>query len=124
MKYMAKPAGRKSRRFEKFHTQYDFMLLFMTIAIALFGVLMIYSASSYTASTSRFNNPYRFVTQQLIGLTAGIVAMLVVSRIDYQILLVKFRGINMNLTQIFYLFALFLQTIVLIPSIVTRAMAP
>ncbi len=117
MKYMAKPAGRKSRRFEKFHTQYDFMLLFMTIAIALFGVLMIYSASSYTASTSRFNNPYRFVTQQLIGLAAGIVAMLVVSRIDYQILLVKFRGINMNLTQIFYLFALFLQTIVLIPSI-------
>lgn len=117
MKYMARPAGRKSRRFDKFHTQYDFLLLFMTIAIALFGVLMIYSASSYTASTSRFNDPYRFVTSQLTGLALGIVAMLVISTRDYQLLLVKIPGIKMNLAQLFYLFALVLQLIVLIPSI-------
>ncbi len=117
MKYMARPVDKKSKRFEKFHTQYDFMLLFMTIAIALFGVLMIYSASSFTASTSRFNDPYRFVTQQLIGLAMGVVAMILISTRDYQILLVRFRGINMNLAQIFYLVALLLQGAVLVPSI-------
>lgn len=48
------------------------MLLFMTVAIALFGILMIYSASSYTASTSRFGDPFRFVSQQLRGLILGV----------------------------------------------------
>ena len=34
----------------RYVTQYDFALLFLTIGIALFGVLMIYSAGYYTAS--------------------------------------------------------------------------
>lgn len=105
------------RRFEKFYTQYDFMLLFMTVAIALFGVLMIYSASSYTASTSRFNNPYRFVTQQLLGLALGIVAMLVVSNGEFQLLIAKVPLFHINLVQLAYIGALVLQTIVLIPGI-------
>ncbi|MBO5483730.1 MAG: FtsW/RodA/SpoVE family cell cycle protein [Lachnospiraceae bacterium] len=109
-------AGRR-RKFEKFHTQYDFMLLFMTVAIAMFGVLMIYSASSYTASTSRFNNPYRFVTQQLLGLALGIVAMIAASKMDYQWLLSKLPVIRLNLVQLLYMLALVLQTIVLIPGI-------
>lgn len=109
-----RPAGRK---FEKFYTQYDFMMLFMTVAIALFGVLMIYSASSYTASTSRFNNPYRFVTQQLFGLALGIAAMLIVSNGEFQWLMVKIPLFRVNLVQIAYFGALVLQTIVLIPGI-------
>ena len=62
-----KPGGSRSgsAKRERYYRQYDYMLLFMTIAIALFGILMIYSASSYTASTSRFGNPYRFVSQQM-----------------------------------------------------------
>lgn len=110
-------ANGRTRKFEKFYTQYDFMLLFMTMAIALFGVLMIYSASSYTASTARFNDPYRFVTQQLLGLTVGLVAMLVVSNLEFQLLIIKIPLFRINLVQVAYLGTLFLQTIVLIPGI-------
>lgn len=106
------------RKFEKFYTQYDFMLLFMTIAIALFGVLMIYSASSYTASTSRFNNnPYRFVTQQLLGLGVGVFAILIVSKLEFQWLIIKVPLFQVNLVQLAYFAALVLQTVVLIPGI-------
>lgn len=48
-------AGERKKR-ERYYRQYDYMLLFMTVAIALFGILMIYSASSYTASTSRLRS--------------------------------------------------------------------
>ena len=109
--------GTQKRKFEKFYTQYDFMLLFMTLAIALFGVLMIYSASSYTASTARFNNPYRFVTQQLLGLVLGSILMLIVSNIDFQVFIVKIPVFHINLVQVAYVVALLLQTIVLIPGI-------
>ena len=52
---MAKVQKSRQKR-EHYYYQFDYMLLFMTVAIALFGILMIYSASSYTASTSRFGN--------------------------------------------------------------------
>lgn len=104
-------AAGKSR--EKFYRQYDYLLLFITIAIAFFGVLMIYSASSYTASTSRFDDPFRFVSQQLKGLIAGIAAMLIVSMFDYRVLYLK----KVNLIYLFYAFCLVLQTLVLIPGI-------
>lgn len=103
----------ESGRREKYYRQYDYMLLFMTVAIAMFGVLMIYSASSYTASTSRFDDPFRFVSQQLKGLAVGVVAMLLVSNFDYKEL---YLG-KLNLVYLFYAGCLVLQTIVLIPGI-------
>lgn len=117
-RHAGRQEGRKAgRERERSYTQYDYMLLFMTIAIALFGVLMIYSASSYTASTSRFNNPYRFVTQQLTGLILGTVLMLADSNLDYQWLSKRVAGTGFNLVYLFYVLALVLQTVVLIPGI-------
>ncbi len=109
-------AARGRQRKIKYYTQYDFMLLFMTIALALFGVLMIYSASSYVAMY-KFNNPYRFVKQQLIGMGAGILCMLFVSNQDYQLFVLKLPGTKMRLAEVTYWIALFMQTIVLIPGI-------
>ena len=43
---MAKVQKSRQKR-EHYYYQFDYMLLFMTVAIALFGILMIYSASSY-----------------------------------------------------------------------------
>jgi cell division protein FtsW len=106
-------AHREEARRERYYRQYDYMLLFITIAIALFGVLMIYSASSYTASTSRFDNPFRFVSQQLRGLVIGVAAMLVVSNFDYRELYLK----KINFVTLFYVGCLVLQAVVLIPSV-------
>lgn len=104
-------AGRAKR--ERYYRQYDYMLLFMTIAIALFGILMIYSASSYTASTSRFGNPYRFVSQQMKGLILGVAGMLVVSNFDYREL---YLG-KINWVYLFYGLCLAMQVAVLIPGV-------
>lgn len=109
---MAKVQKSRQKR-EHYYYQFDYMLLFMTVAIALFGILMIYSASSYTASTSRFSNPYRFVSRQAVGMAGGVVCMLLMARIDYRELYLK----KINLVYVFYVVCLILQTIVLIPGI-------
>lgn len=109
---MAKVQKSRQKR-EQYYYQFDYMLLFMTVAIALFGILMIYSASSYTASTSRFGNPYRFVSRQAVGMAGGVVCMLLMARIDYRELYLK----KINLVYVFYAVCLILQTIVLIPGI-------
>lgn len=109
---MAKVQKSRQKR-EHYYYQFDYMLLFMTVAIALFGILMIYSASSYTASTSRFSNPYRFVSRQAVGMAGGVVCMLLMARIDYRELYLK----KINLVYVFYAVCLILQTIVLIPGI-------
>ena len=109
---MAKVQKSRQKR-EHYYYQSDYMLLFMTVAIALFGILMIYSASSYTASTSRFGNTYRFVSRQAVGMAGGVVCMLLMARIDYRELYLK----KINLVYVFYAVCLILQTIVLIPGI-------
>lgn len=105
-------AGERKKR-ERYYRQYDYMLLFMTVAIALFGILMIYSASSYTASTSRFGDPFRFVSQQLRGLILGVAAMLIISNLDYREL---YLG-KINWIYIFYGLCIAMQVAVLIPGI-------
>lgn len=103
----------RRRSFARSFTQYDYTLLFMTIGIALFGVLMIYSAGYYTASV--FDAPFRFVKSQLMGLGIGFIFMLAISRFDYQIFIQPIlRGrYSMSLSHITYIVALGLQIAVL-----------
>lgn len=99
----------------KYHSKYDFALLFMTISIALFGVLMIYSAGYYAAEV--VGSPYRFVSQQLLGLGIGIVFMLAVSKIDYQIFMKSLGPFHFNLVHITYLLAIAMQIAVLVVGV-------
>ena len=96
----------------KYTRQYDYTLLFLTLGIALFGVIMIYSAGYYTASLK--NDPYRYVRTQLVSVLAGFGIMIIVSLFDYQILMQKFGGIKIRLVHILYFVALVLQTSVLV----------
>lgn len=84
----------------------------MTVGIALFGVLMIYSAGYYRASV--FGQPFRFVKSQLQGLGIGFVLMLAISKIDYQIFIQKTSGrYSLSLSHVAYIVALALQIAVL-----------
>ena len=51
--------------------------------LAIFGCIMVYSASSYIANY-RYSNPYFYLTKQIVGTVLGIVAMFVCSFINYQ----------------------------------------
>lgn len=60
----------------------DWLLALAVLSLALFGVLMILSASAYLAGTS--GNIYSFVTKQLLSLGLGLVLMGVFSQLDYR----------------------------------------
>lgn len=108
---------RTSSRREKvqYTRQYDFALLFLTIGIALFGVIMIYSAGYYTASLQ--NNPYRYVKSQLASLVLGTAGMIIISKFDYQILMQKLLGTRLTIAHLLYIMALVLQAAVLVIGI-------
>ena len=57
-------------------------ILITVVCISLFGVLMVYSASSYNAMVY-FGDPLYFFTRQLIGLVLGLIALTVAYRVDY-----------------------------------------
>lgn len=60
----------------------DFPLLACTLMLVCFGIIMVFSASYYTAQIQQ-NNALHFVTKQIEGAVLGFVAMIVVSRINY-----------------------------------------
>lgn len=68
--------NKKPRRF------YDYSLLFCIIFLTAFGLLMIYSASSYTAQL-KFNNASYFMMRQLKIALAGLALAIFISKLDY-----------------------------------------
>ena len=62
---------------------YDFSLLFLTIFLVSFGLVMIYSTSSYNA-TKYYNDATYFLRKQLIFAVFGLFVMILVSKIDYR----------------------------------------
>lgn len=58
------------------------VLIACTISLAIFGVVMVYSASYYGARLT-YNNQYFFMIKQIIGVVLGMVAMTATYFIDY-----------------------------------------
>ena len=63
---------------------FDKPLFFAVIILAIFGVIMIYSAS-FVWAEYKFNDPYKFAKMQGIFLLIGIILMFMLSKIDYHI---------------------------------------
>lgn len=61
----------------------DFILLFLTLILIIFGVIMVFSASYYYA-LSKFGDAYHFLIRDGIYAAGGIIAMLFFSRVDYK----------------------------------------
>ncbi len=71
---------RKTRSGEYF----DYSLLFITIFMMGFGLVMLYSASSYEASMEFGNSKY-YVISQIKAVVIGVILMVVVIKLDYHI---------------------------------------
>lgn len=63
---------------------FDYSLLFLIIFLLCFGLIMLYSTSSYYGST-RYDDAAHYVKRQFYASVLGLAAMIVVSRIPYQI---------------------------------------
>ncbi|HCX64620.1 MAG TPA: putative lipid II flippase FtsW [Eubacteriaceae bacterium] len=61
----------------------DFWLLFAVIALTSLGVIMVLSASIYNASGT-YNDQFYVFRRQFLFALMGIVALLIISRIDYK----------------------------------------
>lgn len=61
----------------------DFLLLGLTVALTLFGLLMIYDASSFV-SFRDFGNKYHYIKDQAIWMVLGFIGLAFFSRFDYK----------------------------------------
>lgn len=72
--------AKKKRRSQRF---YDYSLLFTIVFLTIFGLIMIYSASSYKAQLLHDGNGAYFMTRQGAIALGGFVIMLIISKLDY-----------------------------------------
>ncbi len=86
------------------------LLFFLVIGIALFGIIMIYSASCIWAEY-KFQDPFKFIKAQGIFFIIGIFIMLFLSKTDYKIYYEK--------ANLILLICFILLILVLIPGIGT-----
>ncbi len=75
---------RAVRRKKKEQAEYffDYSLLFIVLFLLGFGLVMIYSASSY-AATQSFGDAAHYLKRQLIAAILGLAAMIIVANIPY-----------------------------------------
>nr|WP_066721039.1 putative peptidoglycan glycosyltransferase FtsW [Clostridium sp. Marseille-P299] len=104
---------RKGRKY------YDYSLLFLIIFLVCFGLVMIYSTSSYNAA-KYYDDPSLFLRKQGMFVIAGIPLMIVISKIDYHFYISKLPIIKMRPVILLYFICLALQAIVLVVGDVTQ----
>ena len=90
--------------------KYDRLLLISVILISVFGVIMIYSASSVWAEY-KFNDSFKYLKMQGIFLIIGYIIMYFISKFPYQ----NYK----NLANLFFFICLGMLVLVLIPGIGT-----
>lgn len=76
---------------KKLRRYYDYSLLFTIIFLTVFGLIMIYSSSSYNAQIDG-KAPSYFMTRQMYIALAGFAGMIIISKMDYHFF-AKFAGL-------------------------------
>ena len=79
---MATQRTTKRRKKEQSEYFFDYSLLFIVLFLLGFGLVMIYSASSYEAFQS-FGDAAYYLKKQLIAIILGLVLMTAVANIPY-----------------------------------------
>ncbi len=75
--------NRKRKKNQKSEYYFDYSLLFVILFLLGFGMLMIYSASSYTAYLDYNGDSAHYLKRQLLACILGMIAMTVVANIPY-----------------------------------------
>lgn len=108
---MSRTVGETNRK--KMHSYYDYSLLFLILFLVCFGLVMIYSTSSYNAQRV-YGNATHYLERQALFAGAGILVMLFVSKIDYRVYMTNLPVIKIKPITILYFLCIGLQIYVLI----------
>lgn len=84
------------------------VLLACVLMLSIFGIIMVYSASYYSAQRN-YNNPYFFLIKQLIGFILGLISLIFFSKFNYKRL--------QKPALIIFIFSLILMLLVFVPGI-------
>lgn len=100
--------GRRKKKRKKKHTVYyfDYSMLAILIFLICFGLVMLYSTSSYSALVKMNDSMYYF-KRQIIFCVLGLVGMVIVSRINYHYYI--------KWAKLIYLISIFLMALVPTP---------
>ena len=79
---VAAQSGNRKKKNNKSEYFFDYSLLFIILFLLGFGMLMIYSASSYTAYLE-YGDSAKYLKKQLMAGILGLAAMIVVANIPY-----------------------------------------
>ncbi len=74
--------SRKDKLFTSIE-HFDYTILFLVAFLAGFGLLMIYSASSYT-SQMEYNDPEYYLKKQILNLVLGAIVLIITMRFNYR----------------------------------------
>jgi cell division protein FtsW len=85
----------------------DYVILVSVVALAAIGILMVYSASAIP-SYAQSNNTFEMVAPQIVAGLGGLLAMVVLMRVDYRYL--------RNVSVVFAVIAIVLLVVVLVPG--------
>ena len=99
---------RENKRREKKAHYFDYSLLAIVIFLMCFGLVMLYSTSSYSAALKFGDSMYYFRKQAIIS-AGSLVAMLIISQIDYHIYVL--------LAKLAYWVSFILMALVLVPGV-------
>ena len=91
----AKAVKKKKKKQRRY---YDYSLLFTIIFLMVFGLIMIYSSSSYNAQVQG-DKPSYYMSRQAVFAMIGFVAMLVISKMNYH-LFARFAMLSMAVSYI------------------------
>jgi cell division protein FtsW len=61
----------------------DFTLIVLTIALVVFGIIMVFSASYYN-SINEYGSPYHYLLREIVWAGVGTFLMFVISKTDYR----------------------------------------
>ncbi len=80
---MARQGAVKRKKKTQAEYFFDYSLLFIVLFLLGFGLVMIYSASSYTAAQNFEGDAAHYLKRQLTAAILGLVAMIIVANIPY-----------------------------------------
>ncbi len=113
MTTVTKVPGKENARKKTSYVTYDKSLFFLTIFIVGIGLVLLYSTSSYY-SQIKFGNSTYFFKRQFVFSAMGIMAMVIISFIDYRNFMKPLPVIGLRPDLLFYILCVGLQVLVLI----------
>ncbi len=85
----------------------DHLLLFVIIALVLIGIIMVFSASSYSSAV-KFGNPYNFFIKQAIFALIGFIGLSIAANVHYNNFMKKWPVLMYVVTSFFLILVLFI----------------